>query len=231
MNKASLHLGRAGRRLPRRRGRFRRADLRDRTRPSLASPCTSAAWASCFGGWTPPPLRSPQHPQSDQRPGGLQKNFADLAKEALGARADGKPVEIWFQDEARVGQQGTLTELGQARYRRARCATGASTGNCSARCAGRGVGRLATTVNIEAMNKHLIEIGKCVSAGAIALLIMDGAGWHSSPKLAVPENIVLLKLPPYAPELKPRKHLGIPSRQHLKPSSLGNLRRHRRRML
>ncbi len=59
------------------------------------------------------------------------------------------------------------------------------------------------TVSIEAMNKHLIEIGKCVSAGAIALLIVDGAGWHSSPKLAVPENIVLLKLPPYAPELNP----------------------------
>jgi len=24
-------------------------------------------------------------------------------------RAKGKPIEIWFQDEARIGQQGTLT--------------------------------------------------------------------------------------------------------------------------
>ena len=57
------------------------------------------------------------------------------------------------------------------------------------------------------MNKHLIEIGKCVSAAAIASLVMDEAGWHSSPKLAVPENIVLLKLPPYAPELNPAENI------------------------
>jgi len=56
-------------------------------------------------------------------------------------------------------------------------------------------------VSIEAMNKHLPEISQCVSLGAIALLILDGAGWHGSPRLVVPENIVLMPLPPYAPEL------------------------------
>jgi hypothetical protein len=55
-------------------------------------------------------------------------------------------------------------------------------------------------VSTDAMNKHLAEISQCVSVGAIALLILDGAGWHG-PKLVVPKNIVLLKLPPYAPEL------------------------------
>ena len=63
------------------------------------------------------------------------------------------------------------------------------------------------TVNKEAMSMHLAEIGKCVTAGAIALLIVDGAGWRSSPKLAAPENIVLLKLPPYAPELNPVENI------------------------
>jgi hypothetical protein len=37
--------------------------------------------------------------------------------------------------------------------------------------------------------------------GAIALLILDGAGWHGSPRLHLPDNIVLLPLPPYSPEL------------------------------
>jgi hypothetical protein len=32
-------------------------------------------------------------------------------KQALPAAADRKPVEIWFQDEARIGQKGTLTRL------------------------------------------------------------------------------------------------------------------------
>ncbi len=31
--------------------------------------------------------------------------------EALPAEARGKPLEIWFQDEARVGQKGTLTRI------------------------------------------------------------------------------------------------------------------------
>jgi hypothetical protein len=53
-------------------------------------------------------------------------------------------------------------------------------------------------VNIEAMNVHLAEISRCVSVGAIALLVLDGAGWHSSPRLNVPDNVVLLPLPPYA---------------------------------
>ena len=32
-------------------------------------------------------------------------------KEALPEHARGRPVEVWFQDEARVGQQGTLTRV------------------------------------------------------------------------------------------------------------------------
>ena len=59
------------------------------------------------------------------------------------------------------------------------------------------------TVNIDAMNVHLAEISCNVGAGAIAVLILDGAGWHQSLKLNVPDNIVLLPLPPYAPELNP----------------------------
>jgi DDE superfamily endonuclease len=58
-------------------------------------------------------------------------------------------------------------------------------------------------VNIEAMDEHLAEISRRVSVGAIALLVLDGAGWHSSPQLKVPDNIVLVPLPPYAPELNP----------------------------
>jgi hypothetical protein len=63
------------------------------------------------------------------------------------------------------------------------------------------------TVSIDAMNKHLAEISQCVSVSAIALLILDGAGWHSSPQLIVPDNIVLLPLPPYAPELNSTENI------------------------
>src|SRR3546814_9407233 len=53
------------------------------------------------------------------------------------------------------------------------------------------------------MNLHLQEISRAVAPGAHAVLVVDGAGWHVSPELEVPENITLLPLPPYAPELNP----------------------------
>jgi transposase len=33
--------------------------------------------------------------------------------------------------------------------------------------------------------------------------VLDNAGWHTSPRLNLPDNIVLLSLPRYAPELNP----------------------------
>ncbi len=38
-------------------------------------------------------------------------------------------------------------------------------------------------------------------------MVMDGAVWHGSNQLRAPENIYLLKLPPYAPELNPMEHV------------------------
>ena len=57
------------------------------------------------------------------------------------------------------------------------------------------------TVNTDPRNKHVAEVSTCVSGGAIALMIIDGAGWHSSLKLIVSNTIALLILPPYTPEL------------------------------
>ncbi len=53
------------------------------------------------------------------------------------------------------------------------------------------------------LNHHLAEVEKAVTPGAHAVLILDGAGWHTSKDLNIPDNISLLKLPAYAPELNP----------------------------
>lgn len=59
-------------------------------------------------------------------------------------------------------------------------------------------------VNSEAMTIHLAEIAKQVDAGAHAVLVCDGAGWHQTgQRLTVPDNVTLLRLPPYSPELNP----------------------------
>ena len=59
-------------------------------------------------------------------------------------------------------------------------------------------------VNSEAMAEHLREISCQVARRAHAVLICDGAGWHQpGERLPIPENITLLPLPSYAPELNP----------------------------
>ena len=59
----------------------------------------------------------------------------------------------------------------------------------------------------QAMAAHLAEISKAVDPGAHAVVILDQAGWHMSAKLAIPDNITLLPLPPRSPELNPVENI------------------------
>ena len=70
----------------------------------------------------------------------------------------------------------------------------------------------------EAMNLHLAEIARTVAPGAHAVLVLDGAGWHGGKDLAVPDNISLLILPPYAPELNPVENVW----EYLRGNALSN---------
>jgi transposase len=155
----------------------------------------------------------PQHPQSDEAAQrAFQTDFSELAVAAIPKQVQGRPVEIWWQDEARVGQQGTLTRIWARRGTRPRAMRDhrfTSAYLFGAVCPDRGTGAavIMPYVNTEAMNVHLAEISRCVSVGAIALLILDGASWHISPKLKIPDNIALLPLPPYAPELNPVENI------------------------
>src|ERR1700732_3148510 len=130
-------------------------------------------------------------------------------KHALLGTSAATPIEVWFQDEARVGQQGSLTYIW------------APIGSCplmlrdnrhdsaylfGAICPARGVGAaiIMPAANTEAMNEHLKEISTQVARDAHAVLVCDRAGWHQTGgRLRVPDNITLLPLPPYAPGLNP----------------------------
>jgi transposase len=57
--------------------------------------------------------------------------------------------------------------------------------------------------NAESMSLHLAAIGRTVAPGCHAALILDGAGYRLADALAVPDNVTLVRLPPYAPELNP----------------------------
>jgi hypothetical protein len=123
--------------------------------------------------------------------------------------ARGKPIEVWWQDEARIGRQGTLTRVWAERGSRPAAPKDRRYARAylfGAVCPERGVGAglVLPHANAEAMNLHLAEIAAGVSPGAHAVLVLDGAGWHQTGgELRVPPSISLLRLPPYAPELNP----------------------------
>jgi hypothetical protein len=140
-------------------------------------------------------------------------------KEALPEHARGKPVEIWFQDEARVGQQGTLTRVWARRGSRPRAPRdrryawaylfGAV---CPARAVGAGL--VLPYADAAATALHLAEISRQVAPGAHAVLVLDRAGWHGAGDLVVPENLTLLPLPSRAPELNPVENVWQYLRQN-----------------
>ena len=61
-------------------------------------------------------------------------------------------------------------------------------------------------VSEEAMSIFLREVSERHQDEFI-LLIMDGAGWHKAKSLEVPENMELIFLPPYSPQLNPVEHI------------------------
>ena len=77
---------------------------------------------------------------------------------------------------------------------------------CPSRAVGAGI--IMPAVNSEAMSEHLKEIAVHVAPGAHAVLLCDGAGWHQTGGLLkVPDNISLLTIPPYTPELNPMENV------------------------
>jgi hypothetical protein len=147
--------------------------------------------------------------------GGERPPFVQQVKQAHPARR----VEVWQQDEARIGQQGTLTRVWaekgsrptavkQTEYEWAYlfAAVNPLTGASSA--------LIAPTVNTEHMNQHLAFIGQAAGEGVHVVLVLDRAGWYVAKGLKVPENLTLLHLPPYAPELNGAERIWDYLRSH-----------------
>ena len=136
----------------------------------------------------------------------------------LPADADAGRIEIWFQDEMRVGQRGTVTRLWTEKGKRpcvVRQQQFISGYIFGAVCPekDKGCGLIMPAANTEAMQHHLSEISVNIESGCHALIIADQAAWHTTHKLELPENISILPLPAYSPELNPVERIWEQLRQ------------------
>ena len=120
----------------------------------------------------------------------------------------GGRVRTFVMDEARLGQQGTLTRV-WARTGSRPTAVKQTRYECVYLYAavepatGESVALLAPNVDAGTFNAFLQMLSAELAADEFAVLVLDNAGWHVAKALAVPANVTLLFLPPYSPELNP----------------------------
>ncbi len=123
-------------------------------------------------------------------------------------------VELWATDEHRIGLKPILKRVwtlpGQRplapvepRYEWRYLVAFAQPSS------GRTLWQLATGVSTEIFAVELAAFAQAVGAGPRKqiILVLDGAGWHTSLDLCVPEHVHLLFLPAHSPELQPCEHL------------------------
>ena len=159
----------------------------------------------------------PRHVEADQeRQDDFKKEVLPEAVQTVEARVEGtgRRVEVWCMDEHRVGLKPIVgrvwAERGKAptvpvqhRYQWMYLYAFA--------CPQTGEGQywLLPSVNTGAFQAVLERFAASTGAGKTReiILVLDGAGWHTTPLLQCPDGITLVFLPPYSPELQPAERL------------------------
>ena len=121
-----------------------------------------------------------------------------------------KVVELWAEDEARLGLKPIVRRVWAVKGRRP-----TANGRTKYRwlyvygfvhpASGRNLELILPAANTDWMEAALAEYTRWADPGGTKLLVVlvDGAGWHVARRLAVPPNVVLCRLPPCTPELQP----------------------------
>ena len=153
----------------------------------------------------------------------IKKVFPQAVSERAAELPEGTEFEIWQQDEMRLGQKNGLAPQWArtgTRPRQLRDLRYGSAYPFGAICPARGAGAAVVMpmANTEAMQHRIDEIARIVRPGAHAILLLDGAAWHTAKALEWPRNIGPLLLPPYAPELNPVENVW----QYLRQTRLSN---------
>jgi hypothetical protein len=129
---------------------------------------------------------------------------------------------LFFFDEARFG---THSKLGHGWFERGkRTSVKVKLGfqnfyvfSAVSMKSGQDISYIMPSVNTQAMNEFLACMSKDLGQKQ-AIVVMDCAGWHRSKDLKIPENIEIVFLPPYSPELNPVEKLW----QYIKSHTIKN---------
>ena len=123
-------------------------------------------------------------------------------------------MQLWFEDEARVGNQGRVCHrwwpkgerapgVRQIGYRWAYIFTALRPAT------GEDFTLVLPRVDARMMDLFLARFAASLPEDVHAVLVLDGAGWHDQRALTCPDNLTLLVLPPYSPELNPVERVWL----------------------
>lgn len=165
-----------------------------------------------------------KHPKcSDEAIEQFKELFPDELKKIQEEYPD-KKIEVWWQDESRIGQQGSLSRVWATKGTRPRIIRQKqflSTYIFGAVCPAKdkGCALILPEANTGMMQIHLDLIAENIEKESLAVILMDRASWHTTESLIIPTNIRLMPFPPYSPELNPMEQVW----QQLRKIKLSNV--------
>ena len=176
---------------------------------------SAAGLGSPQGDW----LDDPDAPALSSRRGhtrgarGVQKKLEQAVAEESAKHPD-KPIEVFATDEHRIGLKPIPRRVWAPQGQRP-LALGHHgyewlSGTAFVQPAsGEVFWSLSNGVSKPFFEGLLALFAREVGAGRerIVVLLLDGAGWHTEPGLAVPDGLRLVYLPRYSPELQPAERL------------------------
>ena len=137
-----------------------------------------------------------------------------------------RPVRLMFQDEARFGRrvrpkrcwapEPLRPVIGNGYERQFVYVYGAVSP-----LQGELDWRLCREMNTAPMGEFLLQVSQAHPA-ELMVIVVEGASSHKAKDLAIPDNIRLLPLPPYAPELNPQEHVWDELREKEFPNRVFN---------
>jgi len=119
-------------------------------------------------------------------------------------------VELWAEDECRLGLKPAARRVWCLRGQRPACSgrhrfEWLYVYGFARPSTGQTVSVILPRVNAELMGQALAEFARQADPEGRKLLVLlvDNAGWHVAKRLAVPANVALFRLPACTPELQP----------------------------
>jgi transposase len=188
------------------------ADVRTRWGVAVCNP-TGWGWLRGLGFTPRCPGRRPRRPPRS-RSSGPGKDARDRWGAALRHQHPDQRVEVWAEDEARLGLKPIVRRAWSLKGRRP-----AAQGRTQYQwldvyafvhpASGRNLELILPAANTDGRELALAEVVRWAdpAGGKLLVVLVDHAGGHVAKRLTVPPNVVLRRRPPCTPELQPAEPL------------------------